>query len=172
MKIDPVGDYAAGFELEREDVFRHALSVADVVSFSLRGLCVSTEPGKPVRAKIAQGLRCFQGAKVVGLVVAHRWFGTTTRNSLVAKLGLSSVTRRLLESQGALMTPPGRWQDLCLFRRERVLVWSCTHERDAVIFGSQADLLVYGLTPRLATSENVDAREVVREAVESICADL
>lgn len=161
MKLVPGETHRANFAELPVELLDDCLARADLVSLSLFGLRVSAAPGSKTRLKILQSLEAIAPARVVGFYTASSWLGTTTRSSLVVLFALDERLRAAIRAAETPFWSAGDWEDLAVYHGNRVLLWTCTHEREGVVFGSHAKLSRMGLAP-----SPIDAIEVRAEPLD------
>lgn len=118
---------------------------ADQISFSLFGARVTSEPGVKIRDKISRALVDLQPCKVDEMCSASHWLGTNQRASLIVIIRLERALREKIQRLQDPFFQIERWEDWALYKRGRVLAWSCTHEREGWAYGTEAELLGGGL---------------------------
>lgn len=169
MRLETAEHFVAGVEHDNEEVLRIAIAAADVASLTLRGMRLSPWPGKKAMLKVSNALGRLPLTSVESMLVAKTWLAASGRNQLVVKFRLDRAAKSLLVSQKPLCRSYGDWEDIALFSRDKVLLWSCTHENDLVISGEESWLLAQGLTPRPSLGFDVEVQPVEREFIDEIC---
>lgn len=172
MKIEPAATFAGGLEASQFPLVDEVLSLADSGSLTLVGKSVSPWPGKAAINRVASALQTLGVLQNTQLLVARSWLSANARNLLVVKFELNSRTKAIIRDCYVSQQPFGCWQDPALFRKGKLLFWSCTHEGDAVVFGSQDWLQSRGLSPRRAEPIDVSVQELDLDAKAQVMAML
>lgn len=123
---------------------------ADRISLALYGQRVMPEPGAKVRTRIAEALKTLAPITVHGMYSTNAWLGTSQRSSLVVFIELNTQLRNRLSEPRQVFFALSVWEDLALYSSERILLWTCTHEREGIVYGEAAKLQQMKLTPRPA----------------------
>jgi hypothetical protein len=99
---------------------------------------------------------------------ARRWLGTSQSASLVIVANLDGRLRDELSRQGEVFASIGKWEDIALYLSERILLWTCTHEREGAVYGTASELSRLGLKAGLAREPLIDAEPLARSTQEEI----
>jgi hypothetical protein len=145
-------------------VWRAMAAHADQFSLALLGPKVTAEPGKQVRRKVGSALSLLPAIRGLELYASKKWLGTTARGTLVlvGRCG-GEVTSVFQESEVAFRELWGSpslklyWEDVALYRDRKVILWTCTHEKEGFVYSSKANLLSWGLTPQPTVQYTIDA---------------
>jgi hypothetical protein len=168
----PADRFEATLKATDVDCFRRSLARADQFSLALFRQKVTAEPGAGLRSKIAQQLATLMPLEILGMHAANHWLGTTTRGCLVVVASINAGMRARINGWTEIFGSIGRWEDLALYSTRRVLLWTCTHEKEAVAYGPSSELRSFNLDPLPArplqfVAEPLDAHaqeEIVRLA--------
>lgn len=173
--FEPCGPFQAALGAKDLTPWRHAVAEADQFSLSLSGLRVTTEPGRHVRRKVADALRQLHGAVDLVLFSARRWLGTATTARLVVLGSTRSEFASRWRTSGGLFDAVGDdghsaqlWEDVALYRGGRVSLWTCTHEQEGTVYGSEGELRNWQLQIRTALVPRIDAEELGSAAQKDI----
>lgn len=147
MELLPGGSHQARFTDLPTGFFHSCLAQADIASLSLFGLPIGSSPSSKKLQQIKKALTAITPARIVGFYAARSWLGTTTRSSLIVLFALDQRIRDMMRAGESAFWSAGNWEDLALYRGNRVVMWTCTHEREGMVFGSQAELSRLNFAP-------------------------
>lgn len=132
---------------------------------------MTTEPGKQVRRQAAEALRLLGDVAELQLFASRKWLGTVTGARLIV---LGKPTKELtswLLGRSSIFYPVGDhggarqvWEDLALYRGGRVLLWTCTHEEEGVIYASESQLRAWHLRASASVVPRIEAEKLSSEA--------
>lgn len=156
----PTDKYEADGMSLPSTAIRGLVARADRVSYALRAQRVTSLPGRKLQTRVAKELAFLAPRRVESMYSASRWLGTTSRASLVIVIEPSDQLRADLQRPAFLLESNGEWEDVALYLSERVLLWTCTHERECVVYGNHAELTEWRLSPRPARELRVVAEKL------------
>ncbi len=173
--FEPFGPYQAALTAQDLLPWHHASARADQFSVSLFGLRVTNEPGERIRRQIAMAMKCLRGTAGLQLFASRRWLGTTTSARLIAvgsAMGELAnqwrTTNEIFEAVGASGNAALIWEDVAFYRGGKVLLWTCTHEKEAMIYADDGQLRSWGLEAKPAILPRIDAERLAEEAEKDI----
>lgn len=150
MRLIPAGPCEVELRGTDLECFRDRLRKSDTISFALFGFRVGTNPGAKVREKAARALAPLMPLPIREFYSAKTWLGTSSGPSLIVLMKLSEKLRSRLRDSDTPFPSWGKLEDLALYSADRVLLWTCTHEKEAYACGSDSDFVRFGLRCRSA----------------------
>lgn len=168
MKLETIEPFIAGIGPSDVQALQYALRSADSGTLTNIREHFSPWPGKKARANVVQSLALLAPLEIESMFVEKTWLAANARNLLVVKFGLNEHMRSLLQRTQLWRQSFGPWEDLVLFRRGKLILWSCTHDQDLVVSGSESWLQSHGLQPRRSELMSVEVQYVEGEAVNDI----
>jgi hypothetical protein len=132
-----------------DDLFGWACAVADSASIVLFGLPVVANCGRKVRRKLVPKIRelglSLEGAEFWSIT---QWIGTASRARFMLRLsGDRQRLHHLALAAGSVFWAYRGWEDMVLYRQDRLVYWCTAHEREGAVFGSDRELSGAGLRP-------------------------
>lgn len=173
-KFEAFAPYQTALSAEDLVSWRHAIAQADQLSLSLYGMRVTSEPGKQVRQRIAAAVRLLDGTTEIEFFASKRWLGTTTgaRFVVVGPTRCEFTNRwrastAIFEAVGDDGSRAHFWEDVAFYRNGKVLLWTCTHERECVIY-SASQLRAWDLQGTPAVLPRIEAERLAEDAQRDI----
>lgn len=156
----PSGDMQASLRASDTACFRACLSRATHMSLALFGQRITSEPGAKARKHLSEAVATLAPVKVLALYAARRWLTTSRAASAILFAEVSDQVRNQVRDASEVFFSIGAWEDLALYRSDRILLCTETHEKEGMVYGDSAELRRWGLQPSPVQAVRLEAERI------------